>query len=448
MTHRLNYFYLLIIIPITAGCSSTPAKEISLTPQLSEHIIQLNNDNAQKLAFKETVDKLSLQAALSLALVNNPELKAFSWQTRAAEALELQAGLIPNPKVKLELEEYDAEGTGFDTAETSITLSQLVLLGGKRSKRKAVAGFKQDLAMQDYEAKRLDVFAQTTQAFIDVLAAQKYVALATETVDLATKVHAAANARVEAGKASPIEEKRSNISLSMSKMELVRAKRKLTSLRSRLGGMWGNTEPTFNEVTGALKIIMASIPSYTSLMDDISQNPDVARWKAETELRKASVALERSIAIPDLAASAGLQQFEETGNDAYKFGVGFVIPVFDRNQGNIKAARHQLSKVDEEKSSAILQIQNDLIEAYQNLTAAHFEANTLQKSILPDAQSAFDSASSGYKYGKLGYLEVIDAQRTMFSAKARYIKSLASYHKAVVTVERLIGRAIDEQSKL
>lgn len=255
--------------------------------------------------------------------------------------------------------------------------------------------------MQDYEAKRLDVFAQTTQAFIDVLAAQKYVALATETVDLATKVHAAANARVEAGKASPIEEKRSNISLSMSKMELVRAKRKLTSLRSRLGGMWGNTEPTFNEVTGALKIIMASIPSYTSLMDDISQNPDVARWKAETELRKASVALERSIAIPDLAASAGLQQFEETGNDAYKFGVGFVIPVFDRNQGNIKAARHQLSKVDEEKSSAILQIQNDLIEAYQNLTAAHFEANTLQKSILPDAQSAFDSASSGYKYGKL-----------------------------------------------
>ena len=443
MKHQLNNFYLLIILFMVAGCSSVPKKEGIPEPQTQNLIKQTDKTDTAQLKTEETATKLSLQTALSLALVNNPELQAFSWQTRAAEALQLQAGLIPNPKVELELEEYDAEGTGFDTAETSITLSQLVLLGGKRNKRKMVAGLKMGLAAQDYEAKRLDVFAKTTQAFIDVLAAQKSVALAKKTFSLATKVHTTANARVEAGKVSPLEASRTSIALSMSKMLLVRSEKDLTALRTQLGTMWGNTKPTFAEVTGSLNTIMESIPSITSLIADLSQNPDVARWESEIKLREASVASERSVAIPDLSASAGLQQFEETGNDAFKFGIGFVIPIFDRNQGNIKAAKYQLSKVDNEKLAAIMQVQSDLTAAYQDLTASHFEATTLQHDILPAAQSAFDAASHGYKQGKFGYLELLDAQRTMFSVRARYIKSLASYHKAVVTVERLIGRSIN-----
>lgn len=449
MKHQLNYLYLLLTLFMVAGCSSVPKTVTIAEPQSHNLMAPADKIETAQLKTKETATNLSLQAALSLALINNPELQAFSWEVRATEALKLQAGLIPNPEIKLELGEYDAEGTGFDTAETSITLSQLILLGGKRSKRRTVAGLERDLSEQDYNAKRLDVFAETTQKFIDLLAAQKSVTLAKETLSLATKVHATANARVEAGKVSPLEESRTSIDLSMSKMLLVRSERELTALRTQLGTMWGNTQPTFTEVTGSLKTIMDAIPPIALLTEDLSQNPDVARWENEIKLREASVALERSIAIPDLSASAGLQQFEETGNDALKFGLGFVIPIFDRNQGNIKAAKHQLSKVDNEKLAAIIQVQSDLTAAYQNLTASHFEATTLQRDILPAAQSAFDAASSGYKHGKFGYLEVLDAQRTMFSVRARYIKSLATYHKAVVTVERLIGRAISNpQSNL
>jgi outer membrane protein, heavy metal efflux system len=62
--------------------------------------------------------------------------------------------------------------------------------------------------------------------------------------------------------------------------------------------------------------------------------------------------------------------------------------------------------------------------------------------VLPGAQRAFDAASEGYRQGKFGFLEVLDAQRTLFEARGRYLEALAAYHKAVAEVERLIGEPL------
>jgi cobalt-zinc-cadmium efflux system outer membrane protein len=61
---------------------------------------------------------------------------------------------------------------------------------------------------------------------------------------------------------------------------------------------------------------------------------------------------------------------------------------------------------------------------------------------LPNANSAFDAASQGYHQGKFEYLVVLDAQRTFFEVRVRYIRALADYHKARADVERLIGQDI------
>jgi len=427
---------------MVAGCTSVPQKAAGPELRPLGREWTPSNKKIKETEIKEPAGTLSLQKALSLALVRNPELKAFSWELRASEAMKLQAGLLPNPEVEFEMEEFDSEGTGFDTAETAIVLSQLVELGGKRRNRQAVAKLESGLAGWDYEAKRLDVFVETTQAFIDALAAQKSVALATEAVALATKVHTAVGERVKAGKVSPLEESRASVELSMSKIGLERSKKELEASRTRLGAMWGNSKPLFSAVSGRFETVLDSIPSIRSLEGDVARNPDIARWDTEMELREATVALERSAGIPDLAASAGMQQFEATGEDALIFGVGITLPIFDRNQGSIQAARHQLSKADEERRAAAVKVQSDLAEAYKELTASHLETLTLQKEILPAAQRAFEAAQAGYQQGKFGYLDVLDAQRTMFDVREKYVESLSAYHKAVVELERLIGRSI------
>jgi len=118
--------------------------------------------------------------------------------------------------------------------------------------------------------------------------------------------------------------------------------------------------------------------------------------------------------------------------------------MFDRNQGGIEEARHNLRKVGEEKRVSDVRIKTELNNAYQVLSVSYLEAMTLKKDVLPAAQLVFDGLSEGYRQGKFRYLDVLDAQRTLFDAQAKYIEALANYHEGSVEVERLIGQRVDE----
>jgi len=93
-------------------------------------------------------------------------------------------------------------------------------------------------------------------------------------------------------------------------------------------------------------------------------------------------------------------------------------------------------------------IQTALAQAAQNLATAFTEATVLANDVVPGAQSAFDAATQGYQAGKFDYLDVLDAQRTLFEAKGQYVSSLAGYHKVRADVERLIGRDLDSLKNL
>src|SRR3989304_3671920 len=134
----------------------------------------------------EPADALTLRQALALALQGNPDLAAFSWEVRAAEARVVQARLRPNPELGVSLEEFAGSGprAGVKAAEFALQLSQVIELGGKRMKRAQAAQFERDLSAWDYEAKRLDVLTQTAQAYVELLTAQKRLELAQSTLRL------------------------------------------------------------------------------------------------------------------------------------------------------------------------------------------------------------------------------------------------------------------------
>jgi cobalt-zinc-cadmium efflux system outer membrane protein len=103
-----------------------------------------------------------------------------------------------------------------------------------------------------------------------------------------------------------------------------------------------------------------------------------------------------------------------------------------------------LAKTEEQRKAVQANLQASLAEASTKLSSSFNEITTIKNDVLPLARSAFDAASQGYREGKFEYLVVLDAQRTFFEVRARYIEALASYHKARVDVERLIGGDIDK----
>jgi cobalt-zinc-cadmium efflux system outer membrane protein len=443
-------FLSVLAVVLITGCSEqyeiTSYKDTDPFTKAAEPISVVEPSAAEKSDIPEIAEPngaITLRQASALALMHNPELAAFSLEVRASEARTLQASLLPNPVIEVEVEEVGGPGqrSGFDGAETTIALGQLIELAGKPTKRKRLAALESRLAGWDYEAKRLNVLTEVAYAFVEVLAAQERLELAEELVHLSEQILNTVTRRVEAGKDSPVEKTKAQVALANARIEQKQAHQRLASAHRQLAATWGNISPVFKGATGQLDVT-SPIPSETELRHLLAQNPDLARWAVEVQQRRAALELEKANAITDPKIYGGMQRFNETDDTAVVFGLSIPIPAFNRNQGRILETRYNLAKAQRQRQAAEANVHVALSNAYEALSSAFIEVTALKSEVLPGAQSAFDAARQGYSQGKFDYLMVLDAQRTFFYTRARYIESLSAYHKAKANVERLVGQEI------
>ncbi|GMQ81110.1 MAG: TolC family protein [Rhodothermia bacterium] len=383
---------------------------------------------------------ISLRDAIALSLLNNPELQAFGWEVRAAEARTIQAALFPNPEIGVELENFAGTGpiNGLDVSDVTVSLSQLVELGGDRLKRKRVASLETDLAGWDYETVRLDVLTETTQAFASVLASQERLALADSLTQLARRVFKTVSARVNAGKVSPLEKTRAQIILSSARIENELAVKDLLAKRVQLSATWGSPTALFDRVVGDYYLVTRP-PRLDVIYALVDRNPEIVRWADEMALRHSVIALEKARGIPDPVLFAGPRRIRELGETALTAGISIPLPFFDRNQGAIREAKYRLRVTEALQRATEVGTRRRLSDAFQSLDAAYTEIELLSADILPAARENFTGVQIGYTNGKIDLLSVLDAQRTLFETTNQYIDVLDAYHTSLADVERLIA---------
>ena len=388
---------------------------------------------------------VSLEHAVAAALARNPSVLAADALARAQEGGVRQAGVLPNPTLEGETE--DLAGTGrfgsVSQPQTTVRLSQLVLLGGDREARLRAAIAERSLAAWDAAARRLDVGASTVQAFVDVQAAQEGLAIAENGVRLAETVVFAVTERVGAGFASPVEETKARVASAEARLQVETARQALAAACRRLAALWGGGSATVTGVTGAMRT-PAAPPGLDILEPRLETNPDLARWTTEIERSQALVDVARARAVPDVTLSAGYRRFHDTGNDAIVVGASVPLPLFDRNRGGIDDATSRLEAARREAQAVRTRLQAALAEAYRALASASVEATLLDRDILPGAETAYDAAQEGYRGGRFGMLDVLDSQRTLFGARQRRVQALAAFHRAAAEIDRLTGRGQPE----
>jgi len=447
MKIRKTILFYLFLASLFTGCTEQSTSRIC-----QENHLVVNNsrpvstvkspDNADNeiVNVSEPNGVLTLRQVLALTLMHNPELKAFSLETRAAEARELQAGLRPNPELGVEIENVGGTGPqrSFDAAESTLQLSQLIELGDKAGKRQKVAAFEKELASLDFQSKKLDIFSETAKAFILVLKAQEELQLSNELLKLSEESFAAVEKRVSAGKDSPIEKTRASVVFSNIKIAYFETQRNLDYAKKHLASFWGQDTPLFEQAAGSLDSI-TPLPSSEDMKNQLKQNPQYTRWETEIQKSRAVLDLEKSKAIGDITVGAGVRRFNETHDNAFVLGVSIPLPLSDRNQGAKQEAVYNLAKSSQEQKAAWLKLHNEFNQAYQDYANSYHRAASLKNDVLPSANEMFDAATRAYQEGKVDYLNVLDAQRTFFEVKSEYIQSLAAYHTAKMNIERLIG---------
>ena len=386
---------------------------------------------------------LTLAQALQLAFRHHPGLDATMLEIEAAEARTLQASLYPNPQVDVEIENLAGSGplSGIQGTESTVAISQSILLGNKRKKQVESAALESDLAAWQAERKRLDLYADVHSAFNQVLIAQEDLVLKQELLQLSEKLVETISQRIRAGKVSTAEASRAQVIQARNKISRERAKRFLAESRQRLAATWGSRKPLFFAVEGEYDLLF-TLPSLDSLQLHLMQNPDLARFETEIRQRQAAIAVEEALAIPDPTVTSGVRHVNESGDLALVVGISIPLPVTNRNQGNREEARVNLTKSERHREETHLELSRDLSVAYNQFQAVHNEVLALKNEIIPQAENAYQRINEGYLQGRFDFLDVLDAQKTLFESKDRYLHALREFHETVVRIERLIAKKI------
>ena len=422
--HRMRHSVLYLLLSASLAATAQTSEPLVLDALVNQ---------SETAALAEPAQALTLEAAIRLALERNPNLATARREIEAADAQILQGSLRPNPEFV-----YLAEDTRSVSRTSTAQLDVPIEMGGKRGARVDAATRNKNAAVSELTARQLQIRASTMAAFFEVVAAQEQTALARDTLVLAMRASDIAGKRVTAGKISPVEEIKARVAEAGVRLSLTQAESELRNARRRLSGFWGNPSPRFTEVVGEIDR-MPDLPTRAAVQSRLIISPVLERAQQEVERRKSLVTVEQTKTVPDITFTLGMKRREDVTRDQVMVGVSIPLPVFNRNQGNLLEALKREDKARDELAATKLTLYGDAFQILERISARREETELLQKSLLPGAKWAYEAATIGFENGKFSFLEVLDAQRTYFSAKSQYLTAVSALYTAITDLESLLG---------
>jgi cobalt-zinc-cadmium efflux system outer membrane protein len=398
---------------------------------------------------QEASPPLTLGVVLQRAAEQNPSLAAQGYAERAAEALIEQASLRPNPTLDVTLENFAGTGAvqGVRGLETTVQASQTLERGGKRDKRVALAGREREAAASEYAVRRSEVLSAAAISYLEALAAEQRLKLAEEPLRLARETVAAVDLRVKAGVASPAESARARAGLATAEAEFARAEAAVIATRASLAATWGGSPDEIASLAGTLRL-PESLPNREALLGRLAGHPRLNLQQSLIEGRRAALELEQAQAVQDISVGGGVRFLREGTDAAFVAGVSVPLPVRNRNQGNIRAARETLAGAEQGVRAVEVDLSAAFTASWQDLSAAHKAARNLNTQALPATQEAYQVVRHAYEQGQLPLIDVLDAQRALIAVRREILDAESAYALALARLDALTDPAYGAVSTL
>ncbi|MDP2139008.1 MAG: TolC family protein [Candidatus Didemnitutus sp.] len=388
-------------------------------------------------------DPLTLSEALAIALLKNPSLQAYAFESRVAEARVLQAGIRPNPELAVGVENFLGTGalSGVKGLETTLQLSQIIDLGGSLTRRVETAESERALVGADYETKRIEVLAEVARRFTEAAADAERLAAARRAREIGEQTVATVRVRVEAAVVSPMELNKARTALALLQIEEEHAEHELAACRQSLAAALGYAEPMFGSISADL-LKLPSVSEFAALAARLEKSPVLSRFAVEARWREAQVRLAQSLRRSGLRVSGGLRRVENTDDFGFVAGVSIPLPMRDQQQGAIREARERRAQLDVSAEALRLEMRATLFAVYQEMMHARTALMQLQREVIPSAEETLVLADQGYRAGRFSLLELLDAQKSLIELRAQVVANATAFHLHVIEIERLLGAPI------
>jgi len=364
----------------------------------------------------------------------SPTLAESAAEVAVAEGRLRQARAWRNPELSLEAENFsgDRPYNGFDAAESTLSVSQVLELGGKREARVAAARDGVGAATARRAAVRADFAARLAIAYAEAEAADARVRHAEELHAAAEADARSARLMVEVGREAVLRQVQAAAETDAARANLEEARSRQVGAFAHLTALAGSSVP-FDALAETL------LDRSPQVANPGGGNPGVTAAEADRDAASARVRVERAEVIPDLRLSAGFRRFEADDSTAFVAGVSLPLPIFDRNRGATQTARAELRVAEARLQRARLEAEAERVSAAAKArsAAARVQAATSGESA---AAEAYRLARIGYEAGKLPLLELTNARRALAEARNRATDARLDQVRAEAEAARAAGR--------
>ncbi|MDF3128682.1 TolC family protein [Kiritimatiellaeota bacterium B1221] len=381
---------------------------------------------------------LTFDEALARVLKADPRLSLMQARLEEARGVAEQAGLAPNPALETEVENIFGTGPfeGMDAAETTLTYVQELETAGKRRLRTAVA--ENDLAALEVglETLQLRMVSETRTAFDRVVLAQRRNDLRQREQELARQSLQETELLLEAASVSAVEVARARLALRERDFAVRQSGREVLSARKALANLWGESDLSTFQLVGRIDLMEPPDPDRVEMR--MGNHPGLRQLDAGRKLRAAELDLEEARAIPNVEVFAGIKHTrEDDGDTAFLVGLGLPLPLFNRNQGNIRAARARVNALEWERDTLRRELLLEIRGVWRELSSAFDDARELRELLLPAAEDTFAQTQAGYREGRYPLLNVLESRQALYDIQEAELEALERYIRARATLERL-----------
>jgi cobalt-zinc-cadmium efflux system outer membrane protein len=385
---------------------------------------------------------MKLEDFENMALKSNPTLRQAQAVARTSASLARQAGLWPNPAVGYQGEQI--RGGSFHGGEQGGFVQQSIVLGGKLHLRQQVYEQQRKVDETGIEEQRLNIAGGVRVQFYTALTQQQTVEIRRQLLQIAMDAATTAHQLANVGQADAPDVLQSEVEAEQAKLNFASAQRQYIQSFRQLAALAGNADLPLVMLDGDLEKT-PEIDAEHLLRKLLEQSPTVKR--AQQEVGRAEAVLKRNKreAVPDLNLRAGEQQnFEDLPGisksvGAQSFATATIqIPVFNRNQGNVDAAKAELERDQQEVERTKLALVQSAQPVLQQYLSSKLDAERYRTQMIPRAQRAYELYLHKYQSMAAAYPEVIISQRTLFQLQESYVQSLGDLWTSAVQLQNYL----------
>ena len=370
---------------------------------------------AGKMCAQQVAGTLTLKEAEQRFLERNLSLIAERYNIDMAQAQVLQAKLFENPVISLEQNVYNRlNGKYFDfgkEGEAVVEIEQVIHLAGQRNKQVRLEKINKEIAEYQFEEVMRTLRQELNEKFVEVYFLSKSIAIYEKEVNSLQVLLGGMKIQQEKGNISFMEISRLESMLFSLKKEKNERESDLLTTRGELNLLLNLPEDTQVQLSldeEVLQQLDLSQLSFADLKAIINERPNQKIARSTVNASRANLKLQKSMAFPEFSVKGNYDRVGNFINDYFAIGVSLSVPIFNRNQGNIKAARFSIQQAGVQQEYAANRADMELFTAYTSLE----KATQLYQSTNMDLERNFEKLITGvnenFTRKNISLLEFID----------------------------------------